>query len=1324
MLRIRTLGRVLIGRDGEAVDDFASRKAEALLVYLASTGRVHPREVLAEFFWDGRTQRQAMANLRVVLSSLRKEVGPYLSITRTTAGVDPESHLWLDARQLEQAIDAVRETGGPDSQADADSLAEALALYEGDFLAGYFLSDAASFESWSASERERLHQLVVDGLRRLGRWYLGKGGYAAAITWAGRLVEVDSLDENGYRQLMEALARSGKRADALAQYEKCRKILRREFDLEPQAETRALEAAIRQGRLAADRDTAVNDGATVPVVPDFLGSRPSAQQREIPFLGRGQILDRLAGELQRVLAGEMRAVFLGGEAGSGKTALVQEFGRRATESEPTLVVALGHSSSLRAGESAYQPFRQILTMLAGDVEEAALAGALSQEAARRLWELMPQTAQALVAHGQDLARVLVNGRALLERLSYALPERVRWRSELAQIAKQPHLVPGEVERGALHAQYTAVLQALARNRPLLLILEDLHWVDAASLAMLFHLGRRPMAARLLLLGTYRPEELQTPEQGERSTLEKVLAEFKRTYGAVVVDLDEIVGAEGKAFVDGLLTAEAYDLDEPFRRALLAHTGGQPLFTIELLRAMRERGVLEQDEKGSWQVRGAIDWTALPGRVEGVLEERLRRLKPLSRRILAAAAVEGETFTAQVVAKALDQGERGVVRQLSGTLERQHRLVQARRTRRLGNQRLSRYGFRHALFQNYLYDSLDQAERSYLHEDVGNALEEVYEGEMETIAAQLAWHFREAGVPDKGLNYSLLAGDRARQDYAFESAAGHYEDALTILQTKDDPALAARTLMKLGLTYQLDQKHRQARQAFEKGFAAWQQAESRAGLEGLPPATHPFRAPFVYEPETLDPTAVRTALAMDLAVQLFSGLTEVRGGGEVVPDVASAWEITDGGRGYLFKLRDDVRWSDGHPVTAEDFVVGWRRRLDPRHTGHVLDTKIFDIKGARSYLRGEIEANFLGVTAADPYTLVVELERPSGQFLMVNSFPVPAHVVRRHGDDWTDDEHLVTNGPFNLVAWRRREKLVFERNPLYHGSYGGNVQRVELKVVDSWSTALELYEQEELDVHADQGAMFLTSERVRQRHKSDYVSAPWSQTTALCFDLKREPFQDSRVRRALALAIDRERLADVDLRGMFFPAGGGMIPQGMAGHEPGINLPYDPQRARALLAEAGFPGGRGFPEVDAKGPGAGLFAALREGLQAQWRDALGLDIHFRETVWGDRMEDAQLFVVGWVASYNKDPGYFLDTFGRFWRFHGEDADFDGLLEEARRTLGQEERLGLYRRADRSLVEESLALPLLYGRAHYLVKPWLRKYLPTGMGIRWKDLIIEK
>jgi ABC-type transport system substrate-binding protein len=281
--------------------------------------------------------------------------------------------------------------------------------------------------------------------------------------------------------------------------------------------------------------------------------------------------------------------------------------------------------------------------------------------------------------------------------------------------------------------------------------------------------------------------------------------------------------------------------------------------------------------------------------------------------------------------------------------------------------------------------------------------------------------------------------------------------------------------------------------------------------------------------------------------------------------------------------------------------------------------------------------------------------------------------------------------------------------------------------DLWGTpdwhkqTAALYESGALDAvdFFGQGA-----DRLREEHVEEHVSFPGLTVGYVGFDLSRPPFNDVRVRRAFALAIDRESFAQEVWKGLLIPATGGLLPPGMPGHSPGIGLPFDPARARQLLAEAGYSEGRQFPTVK----GLGGHPREVEHLQAQWRDNLGVEVEWEvldvatayETLY---RELPPLFWAGWGADY-PDPDAFLRVLFLEPYHNWHNDTYDRLVEEAKRLTDQEQRLKLYRQADRILVEEVLLTPVLSLRRHLLVKPWVRKYVMSLMGdVFWKDVVIE-
>jgi tetratricopeptide (TPR) repeat protein len=388
----------------------------------------------------------------------------------------------------------------------------------------------------------------------------------------------------------------------------------------------------------------------------------------------------------------------------------------------------------------------------------------------------------------------------------------------------------DLEQSFLFEQCARVLGAVAEQHPLALVLDDVQWADHASIGLLFHLGRRlaQPGHSVLIVCAYRPEEVGPAQGGEHHPLAKVLREFKRTFGDVWVDLDLADEQEGRRFVDAYLDSEPNRLGEDFRAALFHRTAGHPLFTIELLRSMQERGDLLRDETdGAWIPGAALDWHALPARVEAVIEARVEHLEPRLRQTASVASVQGEQFTAEVLAAAQGVDEIPVLRDLK-RLEALHRLVREQGEAHIGARRVAAYKFGHILIQQYLYLRLSRAERQLLHSQVAAALERLYGGNHSEIAVQLAYHFLRAGDEVPAFRYSVMAAERAARRYAHEEAITLYTQALELAPcAAPDIATVANLHGKRGLAHE-------TLGSFEHAWADYQTALQAGQATGEPP----------------------------------------------------------------------------------------------------------------------------------------------------------------------------------------------------------------------------------------------------------------------------------------------------------------------------------------------------------------------------------------------------------------------------------------------------------------------------------------------------------
>ena len=307
ILKIHTFGGLVIQGVDEAVSGFVSRKAEALFVYLACNPREHPRELLAELLWDDLSQARASGNLRTVLSSLQNQLSPYILATRQTISINPEANLWVDANTLDIELNKLTHQAtlsGSLSRMAAAKLEQTLALFKGDFLAGFNVRESSGFEGWQTLERERLRGRVIEAQSKLVDYYIDTHQYSLGIVQATQLLQLDTLWENTHRQLMLLYARLGQRKAALAQYETCVKLLDDELGVKPDEKTSTLYVHIQRGTIAA---------ATEIKLPPHNLSVPST-----PFVDRPAELTQIAESLHDPACRLLTVLGLGG---SGKTRL-------------------------------------------------------------------------------------------------------------------------------------------------------------------------------------------------------------------------------------------------------------------------------------------------------------------------------------------------------------------------------------------------------------------------------------------------------------------------------------------------------------------------------------------------------------------------------------------------------------------------------------------------------------------------------------------------------------------------------------------------------------------------------------------------------------------------------------------------------------------------------------------------------------------------------------------------------------------------------------------------------------------------------------------
>lgn len=474
-----------------------------------------------------------------------------------------------------------------------------------------------------------------------------------------------------------------------------------------------------------------------------------------------------------------------------------------------------------------------------------------------------------------------------------------------------------------------------------------------------------------------------------------------------------------------------------------------------------------------------------------------------------------------------------------------------------------------------------------------------------------------------------------------------------------------------------------------------------------------------QPTTLDPNKAYDAIAGTVLMQLHEGLTRHDGALDVSPALASAWSFNEDFTEITYTLRDDIKWSDGQPITADQFVYSWRRLLDPA-TAAEYAYFLYDIVGAQAFNEGTGKAEDVGVEALGPHKLRVKLTRPAPYFPHLTAFmvtyPLRADKIKQHGDAWTKPENIVTSGPFILHHVAQDYRITLLPNPHYVLD-PIEIKRVEIYPITERSTTLNLFMTGHMDIVTELLPMAIPS----MRERPGYVSAPKLEVRYVGFRQDRGVLKDVRVRQALTLAVDRGAFPRV-LRGGELETVT-WVPPGMFGHMAEVGMRRDVARARALLAEAGYPGGAGFPKQILMLRAGDDWRLIAESLQEQWREALGIEVElqvrepkvfFREI---DSDSPPPMHLARWVADF-PDPENFMNLFTSTSgnnELGFSEPEYDKRVDQAVRTADRAARLELYREAQRLLLQDRAAIaPLYVAGQNMLIRPGLEGVVVNAMG----------
>lgn len=700
-IHIHLLGTPLIEINGERIT-LPYKKLYALMAYLSVTGRRHSRVSLATLLWGESDDLHARSSLRNALSSLHQAFEPYLviKITPSDVALDTES-IWLDIADFKSILRQEKSAAG---------LRKGLDLWRGPFLDGLAVNGAPGFDEWLTPIQTQLDSIHEDGWLALSQAYESAGMLHEAIDAANTMLTLNPLRERGHRQLIRLYCLQEDRMAAAQQYERCRKLLENELGVSPDPRTQALYQKILSGQ--------TSKSGHIPARTRSDGISAFA----LAFVGRQSEMDHISNELRFILENRQpRLLLIRGEAGLGKTRLAQEWLQRSFG-----LYRLTGRCFEAENSVPYHPWIDLLRASWHEVN----------------WRKL------------NLAKVWM---VELGRLAPEINDDIQ--SRIPDYSPDPELL-----RGRLSEAVRLWLEALCNQQPVCLFLDDIQWMDQASLALLEYILRRSSGQPLFILGAERETETDLNlKRAQEVLVRENLCSF--------LDLSPLTLNDITALS---LTLGVGEMAPPhFFERLYTETEGNPLFVVETLRMLQTEPLSLTDE---WPV---------PSTVQGVISSRINRLSSSTRSLLSVATVIGRNFDYLTLKEVTGQPSELVLSAIEEGC--QSGLIAERGTD---------FNFNHEKVQSVLYASLTGMRRKYLHQRVVEYLMKLPDSRLPSYFSLISTHLEQAGELSQSRDYALLAASRAVELYADEDALVQYQRSLRLCQSGLDEELPAEFASKM------------------------------------------------------------------------------------------------------------------------------------------------------------------------------------------------------------------------------------------------------------------------------------------------------------------------------------------------------------------------------------------------------------------------------------------------------------------------------------------------------------------------------------------------